>query len=144
MTTVTLHGCIGTTDPLIPLGVEVWLDQTLILDLAHVTGDTEFSHEFDDDSGDHSFRVVLKNKQPEHTKVDEQGNITQDAVLVVKDLAFDDVALGQLVTDKAVYTHDRNGTGPQVQDKFYGEMGCNGTLSLAFTSPFYIWLLENM
>jgi len=44
----------------------------------------------------------------------------------------------------AQYQHDFNGTGNPTIDKFYGEMGCNGTVSLKFTTPIYLWLLENM
>jgi hypothetical protein len=46
--------------------------------------------------------------------------------------------------DQLVYEHNANGTGPLVQDKFYGEMGCNGTVTLEFSSPTYLWLLEQM
>jgi hypothetical protein len=43
-----------------------------------------------------------------------------------------------------VYEHDYNGTGTLTQEKFYGQMGCNGTVSLAFCTPIYMWLLEHM
>jgi len=46
--------------------------------------------------------------------------------------------------DRAVYVHDFNGTGKFVNKQFFGEMGCNGTVELKFSSPFYLWLLENM
>jgi len=46
--------------------------------------------------------------------------------------------------DHATYTHNFNGTQAETTDKFYGEMGCNGTVSLRFTTPIYLWLLETM
>jgi hypothetical protein len=37
-----------------------------------------------------------------------------------------------------------NGTSEVTEDKFYSELGCNGTVSLKFTTPMYLWLLEHM
>ena len=135
---------IDTTNPDIPLGVEVWIDQLKILDLAHVTQATAVSHTLADDDGAHELRVILKNKQPTHTTIDAQGCIISDATIVVRDVMFDQVTLGQILIDQATYTHDYNGQQSQTQQKFYGEMGCNGVMSLRFASPVYVWLLENM
>lgn len=135
---------IDTTNPEIPLGVEVWMDQLKILDQEHVTQAIAVSHALSDDDGAHELRVILKNKQPAHTTIDDQGHIISDATLVVRDVMFDQVTLGQILTDQAVYTHDYNGQQALTQQKFYGEMGCNGVMSLRFASPVYVWLLENM
>ena len=135
---------IDTTNPEIPLGVEVWLDQFKILDHTPVTEAILVKHDLPDVDGPHELRVILKNKQPAHTVIDSDGRILSDATLVVRDVMFDQVALGQILTDQAVYTHDYNGQQAQTQQKFYGEMGCNGVMSLRFASPVYVWLLENM
>jgi len=87
---------------------------------------------------------VLKNKTAEHTQVDDHGNIITDARLLITDLAFDEIKLGHMLVEQAVYTHNFNGTGATIQDKFYGELGCNGTVSLKFSTPMYLWLLEHM
>ena len=76
--------------------------------------------------------------------IDEAGNIISDAKLTVTNVAFDDIQLGHMLTEKATYAHDFNGTGVMGQHKFYGEMGCNGTVSLKFSTPIYLWLLEHM
>ncbi len=144
MTTVNINGCIGTTDASAELGAEVWVDQTLVVDVPHVTGDIDFSQVIDDDGLGHCLKIVLKNKLQSHTKIDEQGNIIQDARLIVKNISFDEIQLEQVFVDQAVYTHNFNGTQAEVQEKFYGEMGCNGTVTLQFDAPVYIWLLENM
>ena len=94
--------------------------------------------------GEHTLKLILKNKTAAHTKIDEQGNILSDATLAISNLAFDEIKLGHMVTKLATYDHDFNGTKAPVQDQFYGEMGCNGTVSLGFTTPIYLWLLENM
>ena len=86
----------------------------------------------------------MKHKTTEHTKIDEQGNIITDACLTVSNLAFDEIELKQIFINQAVYTHDFNGTQTEIQDKFYGNMGCNGTVTLKFATPIYLWLLEHM
>ena len=143
MTTFKISGMIGTTDHTAELGAEILVDQKLMFSTDHITGDTEFSFDIADVDGEHSIQFVLKNKKPEHTQLDAQGNIVQDARLIVKDVAFDEILLGQTFIDRAVYTHNFNGTQDEVQEQFYGEMGCNGTVTLDFSCPVYIWLLEN-
>ena len=103
-----------------------------------------FSHDFDDSVAEYQLQFTLKNKLPEHTKLDEHNNIVSDARLLIKNLSLNEIELRHVLTEQAIYTHDYNGTGPVIQDKFFGEMGCNGTVSLAFTAPVYLWLLENI
>jgi len=141
---LTITGTISTTDATADLGVEILLDHKSVFSVDHVKQDTKFSCEVnDEDDGDHCIQFVLKNKKPEHTQLDAQGNIVQDARLIIKDVAFDEIVLGQTFIDNTVYSHDFNGTQETVQERFYGEMGCNGSVALEFTSPVYIWLLEN-
>jgi hypothetical protein len=87
---------------------------------------------------------VLKNKKSEHTTVDADGNITQDAVITIGSFEFEEINVDSLVQRLAIYTHNFNGSGDRTLHKFFGRMGCNGTLSLKFTTPVYLWLLENM
>lgn len=135
---------IGSTDTSCPLGIEIRLNDQLVLNCDHVTEAIYFSHDFDDSVPEYQLQFTLKNKLPEHTKLDEHNKIVADARLLIKNLSFNDIELGHVLTEKAVYTHDFNGTGQVIQDKFFGEMGCNGTVSLTFTAPVYIWLLENI
>jgi hypothetical protein len=81
---------------------------------------------------------------PEHTKIDEQGNIISDATLQISNVSIDELDVDQLFLEKCVYTHDFNGTQPKIEDTFHGIAGCNGTISLKFNTPVYLWLLENM
>ena len=127
------------------LGFEAWIDQRKFLDMDHVKETEKITVELDDqDDAEHELRLVLKNKTTENTQVDEQGNIIADARLLITDLAFDEIKLGHMLVEQAVYTHDFNGTGDTIQEKFYGELGCNGTVSLKFATPIYLWLLEHM
>ena len=135
---------VGNTDASATLGLEIWIDNTKFFDETHVQETQTVCFEVTDDDGQHELRFVMKNKTQEHTKVDVNGNIVSDARLTVSDLAFDEIKLGHMFVDQSNYTHDFNGTGSQIVEKFYGEMGCNGAVSLKFTTPIYLWLLENM
>ena len=135
---------LDTTDATIPLGFEAWIDDKKFHDIDHVAGRQQIVIEMPDDEAEHDLRFVLKNKTAEHTQIDEAGNIVNDARLKITDIAFDEIQLGHMITEQAVYDHDFNGTGVMSQHKFYGEMGCNGTVSLKFTTPVYLWLLEHM
>ena len=141
---ITISGNIDSSDTKIPLGVEVWIDNTCIINTDHVDSNIQFTQEIPDDESEHELRIVLKNKVSAHTKIDDQNQLIEDVVLSVNDLCFDGVRLNYNCQQLITYTHDLNGTGDITHDKFYGEMGCNGTLSLKFTSPVYLWLLENM
>ena len=143
--TVSITFNLSTTDAMAELGFEAWIDQRKFLDLDHVKEPQPVTVELDDqDDAEHELRLVLKNKTAEHTQVDEQGNIITDARLLITDVAFDEIRLGHMFFEQAVYTHDFNGTGKATEDKFYGELGCNGTVSLKFATPMYLWLLEHM
>jgi hypothetical protein len=86
----------------------------------------------------------MKNKTQEHTQVDADNNILTDSCISIENLSFDEIPLGQIFIDQAIYQHDFNGTAEAVRDKFFGIMGCNGTVTLSFTCPIYLWLLEHM
>lgn len=143
-TTFNLSCEIDTTDASVPLDIAVLVDGQPIFDHCHVDGVIKVSHNLPEDEGDHELCFVMQNKQPEHTEINESGAIVHDARIVIRDIAFDEIPLGQIMIEKATYTHDFNGTGNTQIEKFYGEMGCNGTVSLKFTTPIYLWLLENM
>jgi len=97
-----------------------------------------------DDDGQHVLAFELSGKLPEHTKTDSAGTITEDVTVSVEDVSFDDIQLGHIFYAKSMYEHDYNGSGAPIQDQFWGIMGCNGTVTLPFTTPIYLWLLENM
>ena len=135
---------IDTTDILAQLGFEAWIDDHKFYDTDHVTGPEHLETDVSDDDAQHQLRFILKNKTVDHTKLDQAGNIIADARLLIANITFDEIQLGYMIVEQTTYEHDFNGTGQTVQEKFYGEMGCNGTVSLRFTSPIYLWLLEHM
>jgi len=126
------------------LGLECWFDDSMFQDICVQPGKTIVTHEFTEDDSQHSLRFVLKNKTEEHTKLDEKGNIIKDAIISIQDVHFDEIEMNQILIDHCVYTHNFNNTKDTVHEKFYGQLGCNGTVEFKFNSPFYMWLLENM
>ena len=144
MDTIKFNCVVGSTNVAVPLGLEIWLDQHKFFDQDHIDQDYNIEHEISDDDGDHELRFVLKNKQADHTQIDLDGNIVSDVTVIISDIQFDEIDCQYLTVKLAEYQHDFNGTGNPTIDKFYGSMGCNGTVSLKFSTPIYLWLLENM
>jgi hypothetical protein len=144
MDKITITFDLTSSDYTIPLGFDVLIDDKVLLSIEHVTESTPVSFEIDDNEGEHEFKFVMKNKTPEHTVVDTDGNITADAMLSIANVTFDEIKLGYLFFNQSVYHHDFNGSQSPVEDKFFGDMGCNGHVSLQFETPIYLWLLEHM
>jgi hypothetical protein len=142
--TVSISCILNTTNAEATLGFEAWIDDQKFFDSDHVQAQHPIVVDIADDDGEHELRFILKNKTFSHTQVDEAGNVVSDSRLIITDLAFDEIQLGHMFTEQAVYTHNVNGTQQEIQDKFYGEMGCNGIVSLKFKTPIYLWLLEHI
>lgn len=103
-----------------------------------------FEHAFQDGTGEHVLEIVLSGKLPEHTKINDQGDILEDVLANITDICIDGIYLGQVFQEQALYHHDHNGTTAPVQQSFQGVMGCNGCVRLVFESPVYQWLLEHL
>lgn len=145
MSTYQISCTVGTTNPTAQLGLEIWLDDQRLFNTDHVTDELlPLAFDLEEDETDHELRFVMKGKTQDHTQIDTEGNILKDANLIIDKVAFDDIELKQVFVDHAVYCHDFNGTQLETTEKFYDTMGCNGTVSLKFSTPIYLWLLENM
>lgn len=86
----------------------------------------------------------MTGKTADHTQCDVQGHIISDCAITISDISLGDIQLGHLMVEKSQYYHDFNGSAEPVVDKFYGIMGCNGCVELKFSTPVFMWLLENM
>jgi hypothetical protein len=100
--------------------------------------------EFNDDDAEHEMCLEMSGKTPDHTTVDDNGQIVEDLLLTIRDMCFDEINVDQTLYEKSLYLHDYNGTSEPTQTQFYGDMGCNGSIKFCFTTPIYLWLLENM
>jgi len=84
---------------------------------------------------------------------DEDGNIIKDQVLHIKSIEFDEIDLGGLVYE-GVYTPRypepwatiQRESGAELPESFKNvtQLGHEGEWKLTFSSPFYMWLLENL
>lgn len=133
---------IGTIDP---LRVTVRLDDETLFDQDLAPrGTVIVSHSLPDDEKTHRLSIEMQGKKPGHTSLDAQGTVQKDCYLMVEQVKLDEINLDHIMTEVARYSHDNNGTTSAVIDRFYGNMGCNGTVTLDFYTPVYLWLLENM
>lgn len=135
---------LSCTNPAFALETEVWLDDSKIFD-GRIIEPRHIEYRIDDDiECEHELKFVLKNKTDQHTTVDDAGNIVSDSLIQIRNLRFDDIELGYIFTQLNQYRHNNNGNTDWVVEKCYGDLGCNGTVSLKFFAPVYLWLLENM
>ena len=144
MTSVPFKCKISTSNPASKLGIEVFVDSNSVYRNEHVAEPVDFSYDIVEDDAEHELKIVMFGKTEQDTVIDEQGNIVNDAMLSVKDITVDDIDINQLFVEQAVYTHDFNGSQEEIQDRFYGDVGCNGTISIKISTPVYLWLLENL
>ncbi|WP_353482442.1 hypothetical protein [Haliscomenobacter sp.] len=144
MNTIPIEVDISTNRAECALGARVFVNGVKIYDNAHVTETHHFSHDISDEDGEHELCIELYGKLPEHTQINDAGEITQDALLSVANIQVDGIDISQISANLIEYHHDFNGGQAAIVDRFYGNMGCNGQLKLQFTTPIYLWLLENM
>lgn len=124
---------------------------TVVLDgqqIKRFSPDLEFqkiSIEIDDNIEDsHVLELQMSGKTKYHTVLSENGEIIQDRVIEIADVDIEGIEIDYLFTQSSVYSHNFNSTGNPVDEVFYGTMGCNGTVRFSFSTPVYLWLLENM
>jgi ribosomal protein L35AE/L33A len=141
---INLSFTLSTTDYFTPLGIRISLDGTVFHENTHVMDETHIKYPLIDDDGEHELTFEMFGKRSEHTQIDNDSNIVSDAVLTISDMEIDGIDINYLFQQLAVYHHDFNGTQAAIEGKCYGTMGCNGTVRFRFTTPVYIWLLENM
>ena len=112
----------------------------------------EFEKQFTE--GEKSNLEILRSgKIKGQTIINAEGNVEKDQLLHIKSIEIDEINIGSLVYE-GVYTpqypepwHTQQvsaGNTPEKSFKNTTALGHNGTYVLAFESPFYMWLLENL
>ena len=124
----------------------VWLDDHVVIQ-SEIASSAEqiVSFERRVDEGQHELKIRLENKTVNDTVI-ENSEIVKDMLLNIDDITIDDISLGNLLWT-AEYILDNNQTyNSQEIDHLDGcvNLGWNGTYTLKFSSPFYIWLLEKL
>ena len=95
-----------------------------------------------DDDNLYKLNFTLHDKSKYDTIL-EDGKIVKDTVVKIKQIELDDIDITPMLSinkDKFYYIH----SGSKEKHTFYDTMGVNGTSTVEFTTPFYVWLLENL
>jgi len=136
--------------------------EILINDKSHFTGDItstedkpqviEFEHEFEE-GVDYELIIKRLGKEKNQTVVNDKGDLLKDQLLHIKGIEIDEIDIGALVFE-GVYTPEypepwatqQREAGTELPESFKNvtQMGHDGKWAFKFTSPFYMWLLENL
>jgi hypothetical protein len=112
----------------------------------------EFQAELTEGS-EYNMIIERSGKGKNQTVLNDRGEIIKDQLLNIKSIEIDDINIGQLVYE-GVYTPkypepwatQQRESGNDLKDSFKNvtQMGFDGEWNFKFTSPFYMWLLENL
>lgn len=94
------------------------------------------------EEGPCTLKIRLENKHwTDCIQNAEKTEILKDMLLHIKSVEIDDIDVGNFIYTKTEFVGD----DPErpVLDRCI-DLGWNGTWTLPFDSPFYIWLLENI
>jgi Zn-dependent metalloprotease len=124
----------------------IWLDDHAVIQ-SEIASSAEQLIRFERsvDEGAHELKIRLENKTNTDTII-ENGEVVNDMLLNIDDIVIDDISLGQLLWS-AEYILDKKQTykGQEITHlDGCVNLGWNGTYTLKFNSPFYIWLLEKL
>ena len=139
---VTLSGTFWEKRP----QFSIWLDDRIIIQ-SELTNqelrDIKFEHTVE--QGPHDLKIRLENKADSDTVI-ENDKIVKDMLLNIDDIIIDDISLGNLLWSAKYIPDKKQFYKGQEVDHLDScvNLGWNGTYILKFTSPFYIWLLENL
>ena len=101
----------------------------------------EFSADVLDES-ENSLTIRLENKDSTDTVQNEDKTaIVKDMLLNIDSIEIDDISLGTLLWSASTFIPD-DSQFPETKNCV--NLGWNGSYTIKFNSPFYLWLLENM
>lgn len=91
---------------------------------------------------EHDLKIRLDNKTKHDTIVDvDHTTILKDMLLNIESIEIDYVDLGPMLWTVSEFVPD-DSNRPTLKNCV--NLGWNGAYTIKFTSPFYLWLLENM
>ena len=103
-------------------------------------------YDIDEDPADHELKLIMSGKTSEHTIVDNNDQITSDIFFIINRLEFEEIDMKEVfcLGQRSRHRHSFNSVQPEFDDEFYGEIGCNGTVFMPFSTPIYLWLANNL
>ena len=138
---ISLSGTYWSKQPVYTILVN---DKIVKTDTITAASNEVFVVEFDQElvSGPAKLQIRLENKDNSDTVQNEdKTEILKDLLLNIVNLEIDDINLGILRYSKSQFVGDD--LTRSVMNECVN-LGWNGTWTLSFESPFYIWLLENL
>jgi len=87
-----------------------------------------------DSIGPHNFAIVFSNKINTDTLVDENNNVVGDLAIEIDSVKIDDVDITHEAKSRGIYKN----TGSH-NDETYGYMYTNGTFTLDFITPIFLY-----
>jgi hypothetical protein len=106
-----------------------------------------------EENKEYKFAIIRSGKKVNQTIINEKGDILKDQLLHIKSIEIDEIDIGGLVYE-GIYTPQypepwatqQRDSGTELKESFKNvtQMGHNGAWTFTFTSPFYMWLLENL
>lgn len=93
--------------------------------------------------GNHKIIIELYGKDKYQTVL-ENGNIIKDQLLNITNISFDEIDIGFLIWQKSKYYPNIKENLAEYPITQCTNLGWNGKWELEFTTPIYIWLLENI
>lgn len=101
----------------------------------------EFTTDVDEDK-EHILEIRLENKNDSDTVENESKTaIVKDLLLNIDKIEIDEIDIAELKWSASEFIADNADRSPL---KNCVNLGWNGSYKLKFSSPFYLWLLENM
>lgn len=118
-------------------------DQVIKQDTVKSSSAETFYVEFDSDIQEKNIlKIRLENKHWSDTVQNEdKTHILKDMMLHVKSVEIDEITLGEILWSKTQFVGDDSDR--PILNKCV-DLGWNGTWELAFTGPFYLWLIDNL
>jgi hypothetical protein len=126
--------------------LEVYINDTNIFQTTAQQKIQTVIYDISDEPGIQELKLVMNGKNSKHTKVDNEGKIISDIFFTIDRLEFEELDMKELfcLGRRSRYRHSFNSTQPAFDDEFYGDIGCNGTVFMPFSTPIYLWLFENL
>ena len=139
---VTLSGTFWDRRP----QFSIWLDDHVVAQ-SEIASPAQQTVNFERNvlEGDHILKIRLENKTDADT-ITENDAVIKDMLLNIDDITIDDISLGNLLWSAEYILDKKQSFKGQEIDHLDGcvNLGWNGTYTLKFSSPFYLWLLEKL
>lgn len=94
-----------------------------------------------DQTAVHDLHISMSGKTHQHTVISDTGDIESDASIMISRIEFEDIDMMPVFCQGLrCYYHSYNDPLRPVElDEFYGYIGCNGDVHIAFETPIYLW-----